>query len=135
MADFFKIVLKGRRIRELVDHVCTGLVLSCPDKDHPAVRYGQMLRMLSKRLEELHDASVSHNQSGQNCVFTPFRRRFRPVIPLLSPSKRLPTPMHLHKQATTSHLFSLGQHLPTLRLRIVLLLPLFNFRLSLTCLS
>ncbi|WVO21275.1 uncharacterized protein IAS62_002582 [Cryptococcus decagattii] len=46
------------RIRELVDHVCTGLVLSCPDKDHPAVRYGQMLRMLSKRLEELHDASA-----------------------------------------------------------------------------
>lgn len=46
------------RIRELVDHVCTGLVLSCPDKDHPAVRYGQMLRMLAKRLEELHDASA-----------------------------------------------------------------------------
>lgn len=97
LADIFKIVLMGRRIRELVDHVCTGLVLSCPDKDHPAVRYGQMLRMLSKRLEELHDASVSRNRSGQSCVFTPIRRRFRPVIPLLSPSKRLPTQMHLHK--------------------------------------
>ncbi|WWD19715.1 hypothetical protein CI109_104179 [Kwoniella shandongensis] len=46
------------RIRELVDHVCAALVLACPDKDHPAVRYGQMLRMLSKKLEQLSDASA-----------------------------------------------------------------------------
>ncbi|WVR07572.1 hypothetical protein IAU60_004614 [Kwoniella sp. DSM 27419] len=46
------------RIRELVDHICAALVLACPDKDHPAVRYGHMLRMLSKKLEQLSDASA-----------------------------------------------------------------------------
>ncbi|WVQ84669.1 hypothetical protein IAT38_006824 [Cryptococcus sp. DSM 104549] len=46
------------RIRDLVDRVCAGLVMASSDKDHPAVRYGQMLRMLSKKLEELHDASA-----------------------------------------------------------------------------
>ncbi|WRT70131.1 uncharacterized protein IL334_007125 [Kwoniella shivajii] len=46
------------RIRDLVDHVCAALVLACPDKDHPANKYGQMLRMLSKRLEQLSDASA-----------------------------------------------------------------------------
>nr|XP_019044036.1 specific RNA polymerase II transcription factor [Kwoniella bestiolae CBS 10118]OCF22966.1 specific RNA polymerase II transcription factor [Kwoniella bestiolae CBS 10118] len=46
------------RIRELVDHVCAALVLACPDKDHPANKYGQMLRMLSKKLEQLSDASA-----------------------------------------------------------------------------
>ncbi|KAK8853288.1 hypothetical protein IAR55_003992 [Kwoniella newhampshirensis] len=48
--------MKG--IRELVGQVCTALVLACSDKDHPAVRYGQMLRMLSKKLEQLSDASA-----------------------------------------------------------------------------
>ena len=42
----------------MVDHVCATLVLACPDRDHAASRYGQMLRMLSKKLEQL-DASVS----------------------------------------------------------------------------
>lgn len=42
----------------MVDHVCAVLVLACPDRDHAASRYGQMLRMLSKKLEQL-DASVS----------------------------------------------------------------------------
>ncbi|WWC91805.1 uncharacterized protein L201_006752 [Kwoniella dendrophila CBS 6074] len=46
------------RIRELVDHVCAALVLACPDKDHPANKYGHMLRMLSKKLEQLSDASA-----------------------------------------------------------------------------
>nr|XP_018260769.1 specific RNA polymerase II transcription factor [Kwoniella dejecticola CBS 10117]OBR82927.1 specific RNA polymerase II transcription factor [Kwoniella dejecticola CBS 10117] len=46
------------RIRELVDHVCAALVLACPEKDHPANKYGQMLRMLSKKLEQLSDASA-----------------------------------------------------------------------------
>lgn len=41
----------------MVDHVCAVLVLACPDRDHAASRYGQMLRMLSKKLEQL-DASV-----------------------------------------------------------------------------
>jgi hypothetical protein len=42
----------------MVDPVCAALVLACPDRDHAASRYGQMLRMLSKKLEQL-DASVS----------------------------------------------------------------------------
>lgn len=46
------------RTRELVDHVCAALVLACPDRDHAASRYGQMLRMLAKKLEQM-DASVS----------------------------------------------------------------------------
>lgn len=41
----------------MVDRVCAVLVLACPDRDHAASRYGQMLRMLSKKLEQL-DASV-----------------------------------------------------------------------------
>jgi hypothetical protein len=44
----------------MVDHVCATLVLACPDRDHAASRYGQMLRMLSKKLEQL-DASVSRS--------------------------------------------------------------------------
>nr|ODN90968.1 specific RNA polymerase II transcription factor [Cryptococcus depauperatus CBS 7855] len=47
-----------QRIQELVDNVCAGLVLACLEKDHPAVQYGQMLRMLSKKLEELHDTNA-----------------------------------------------------------------------------
>ncbi|KAL1413416.1 hypothetical protein Q8F55_001182 [Vanrija albida] len=43
---------------ELVDRVCAALILASPDKDHPACRYGQMLRLLSKRLSELSDASA-----------------------------------------------------------------------------
>lgn len=45
----------------MVDHVCATLVLACPDRDHAASRYGQMLRMLSKKLEQL-DASVSRSK-------------------------------------------------------------------------
>jgi hypothetical protein len=48
----------GLRTRETVDHVCAALVLACPDRDHPASRYGNMLRMLAKKLEQLSDASV-----------------------------------------------------------------------------
>ncbi|ODN73302.1 hypothetical protein L202_07849 [Cryptococcus amylolentus CBS 6039] len=41
---------------ELVDEVCHELGVSCSDKDHLAVRYGHMLRMLSKKLEQVHEA-------------------------------------------------------------------------------
>jgi hypothetical protein len=47
------------RTRELVDKVCAALVLASPDREHPASRYGQMLRLLSKKLEQLSDQSVS----------------------------------------------------------------------------
>lgn len=47
------------RSRELVDRVCAALVLASPDREHPASRYGQMLRLLSKKLEELSEQSVS----------------------------------------------------------------------------
>lgn len=58
---------KGDAVKtiELVDRVCAALILASPDKDHPACRYGQMLRLLSKRLSELSDASVS---TGVVCV-------------------------------------------------------------------
>ncbi|KAL7419170.1 hypothetical protein Q5752_006006 [Cryptotrichosporon argae] len=46
------------KTRELVDKVCAALVLACSDKDHAAGRYGQMLRILHRRLEELNDASA-----------------------------------------------------------------------------
>ncbi|ORY35773.1 hypothetical protein BCR39DRAFT_512070 [Naematelia encephala] len=46
------------KTRELVDLVCAALVLACPDRDHPASRYGGMLRMLSKKLEQLSDQSA-----------------------------------------------------------------------------
>ncbi|ODN94768.1 specific RNA polymerase II transcription factor [Cryptococcus wingfieldii CBS 7118] len=47
------------KTRELVDEVCHELGVSCSDKDHLAVRllrYGHMLRMLSKKLEQVHEA-------------------------------------------------------------------------------
>ncbi|WVQ74282.1 hypothetical protein IAR50_003879 [Cryptococcus sp. DSM 104548] len=44
------------KIRELVDQVCHELGVSCSDKDHLAVRYGHMLRMLSKKLGQVHEA-------------------------------------------------------------------------------
>lgn len=47
------------RTRDLVDKVCAALVLASPDREHPAARYGQMLRLLSKKLEQLSDQSVS----------------------------------------------------------------------------
>lgn len=44
----------------LVEQACAALLSSSQDKEHPAVRYGQMLRMLSSKLCELNDQSVSH---------------------------------------------------------------------------
>nr|XP_019010426.1 specific RNA polymerase II transcription factor [Kwoniella pini CBS 10737]OCF49207.1 specific RNA polymerase II transcription factor [Kwoniella pini CBS 10737] len=75
------------RIRELVDHVCTALVLACPEKDHPANKYGQMLRMLSKKLEQLSDASAvpSRFPSPEPTSSTP--------LPTNSHSYSEPTPL------------------------------------------
>ncbi|KAK4687831.1 hypothetical protein P7C73_g2287, partial [Tremellales sp. Uapishka_1] len=46
------------KTREMVDHVCAALILACQDKDHPATRYGQMLKVLSRKLEQLSEASA-----------------------------------------------------------------------------
>lgn len=43
----------------LVEQACAALLSASQDKDHPAVRYGQMLRMLSSKLCEMNDQSVS----------------------------------------------------------------------------
>lgn len=42
-----------------MERVCAALLLASPDKDHPACRFGTMLRLLSRRLTELSDQSVS----------------------------------------------------------------------------
>ncbi|KAK1927726.1 hypothetical protein DB88DRAFT_479042 [Papiliotrema laurentii] len=46
------------KTKEVVDHMCAVLVLCSPDRDHPASRYGGMLRMLAKKLEQLSDQSA-----------------------------------------------------------------------------
>lgn len=56
------------RTKELVDHVCATLVLSSPDRDHPASRYGGMLRMLAKKLEQLSDASVCFSPASSSLI-------------------------------------------------------------------
>ncbi|WVR00116.1 hypothetical protein IAU59_007258 [Kwoniella sp. CBS 9459] len=86
------------RIRELVDHVCAALVLACPDKDHPAVRYGQMLRMLSKKLEQLSDASAVPS-------------RFPSPEPSSDPSSSTHQLAHSHA-AAHSHSHTHGQSTP-----------------------
>jgi hypothetical protein len=43
---------------ELVERVCAALLLASPDKDHPACRFGTMLRLLTRRLTELSDQSA-----------------------------------------------------------------------------
>ena len=58
-------ILTFSRTKEIVDTVCAALVLSCSDRDHPASRYGGMLRMLAKKLEELSDASVRTDPSSE----------------------------------------------------------------------
>jgi hypothetical protein len=64
ISKYVKVILRRGlltllRTTELVERVCAALLLASPDKDHPACRFGTMLRLLTRRLTELSDQSVS----------------------------------------------------------------------------